>query len=131
MKTMKQETAEKQQAMLVAVGKLLNMTEQQLNELKFEFACQYMEGISDTADIAQEFLSEPMFWNWWHQQWALVDEAFVIQSTSVALSRATMRRWYETLHREIDSYPDSIIWEQIHANYSRMADKIIHKKMAI
>lgn len=131
MKTLKQEAAERQQSIARAVGKLLDLTDQQMNEMKFEIACQYMEGISDFEDVAQEFLAEPMFWAWWRQQWALVDESFVIQSTSVSLNRETMRRWYETLHREIDSYPDSIIWEQIHANYSRMANKIIHKKMAL
>lgn len=124
--TMKQKRTQYQLTMSSGVCKLLELNPDQLNQMMFDMGCEYVEKMVD-SQMAHEFLTEPMFWNWWRQQWALIDEAFIRQAAQAPLSRQTMRRWYAKHHRSIDVYPDDIIWEKIHNSYQDMVTKVIEK----
>lgn len=127
--TLKQERQTRQLNLQSSVCKLLQMSDEQMNQLMFETACTYMEALAGDT-VAQEFLAEPMFWKWWKQQWALIDEAFLHQASQAPLSLPTMRSWYHKRHREIDTYPDTIIWEKVHNSYQQMVWKVIEKHTA-
>jgi len=60
----------------------------------------------------------------------LIDEQFVQQATQSKLRGPVLMQWYENTHREIDTYPDALIWEQIHENYRKMYLKIVDKNLA-
>ncbi len=125
--TLKKERATRQRTVKEHVLHLLNMSEEEYNKLMFEAACTYIEELAQVPEIAQEFLSEQLFWNWWKQQWAMVDEVFLLQSAQSPLTLPTIRNWYTRMHSDIDSFPDPVIYEQIQENYMKMASKIIKK----
>ncbi len=128
--TLKKKRIARQQALTNQLADLLKLTPDEMSEMMFTTACTYIEELSPLPEVAAEFLREPIFWNWWRQQWALVDEAFLHQASQTPLTIHTLRNWYEKMHREIDTFPDPVIYEQIHSNYMRMASRIIEKHTA-
>jgi len=127
--TIKEQRELRQAELAHQVCRLLGFDRRRHNALMFEQACSYMENLAGSGDVAQEFLSEPAFWSWWKQQWALIDEAFIAQASGSPSPIDIMRAWYETMHREIDTYPDAIIWKKIHHSYEKMATSLITKKV--
>ncbi len=125
--TIKQQRQLKNAKIKEQVLHLLNYSESQYNALLFETACAYIEELTIAPEIAQEFLSEQLFWNWWKQQWAMVDEVFLIQSHQAPLALATMRNWYERMHRDIDAFPDPVVYDRIQDNYMKMVQGVIKK----
>lgn len=129
--TLKEERAGNQKNIAATVSKLLELSDAELNTLMFDGACSYMEKTCNIPEVVHEFLTEHIFWSWWKQQWALIDEVFMHQAAQSPLTLPTLRNWYKKMHREIDSYPDQIIWDQIHENYRKMAMAIIEKNTAL
>jgi len=125
--TLKIERAARQRTIKEQVLHLIKMSENDYNNLVFETACTYIEELAQVPEIAQEFLSEQLFWKWWRQQWSMIDEVFILQATQAPLTLPTMRNWYERMHSDIDAFPDPIVYDQIQGNYMKMASKIIKK----
>jgi len=126
--TLKKARLTKQQELTGQVGELLKKDEHWINNVKFETACIYMEGLLDGNDaIAQEFLRETMFWSWWKQQWSLIDELWIERAVKTSLSPDLLAAWYMKMHLEFDKYPDDIVWEQVNTNYMNMVAAIIEK----
>ena len=128
--TMKQQLQAKQDELMGGVCALLKTDRAQINTMMFNVACSYIEELAAHGPIASEFLASPAFWAWWRQQWSIIDEAFINQARDSKMTRDVMLAWYENMHREIDTYPDAVIWEKIHGDYMTMATKIIKKHMA-
>lgn len=126
--TIKQERQVKQRTLTDRICTMIGLTPDQVSQLMFDTACEYIEYLAPLDEVAREFLSEPMYWNWWRQQWALVDEAFIFKAAGSSLSREQLLSWYKVMHREIDTFPDPLIWDQIHTSYMNMAKQVINKK---
>ncbi|MBS4057787.1 MAG: hypothetical protein KGZ82_10765 [Bacteroidales bacterium] len=127
--TIKEQREMRQAELAHQVCRLLEFDRRRHSALMFEQACAYMENLAVSGEVAQEFLSEPTFWSWWKQQWAIIDEAFIMQARQSPMAADIMRSWYESMHREIDTYPDAIIWQIIHCSYEKMASGLITKKV--
>jgi hypothetical protein len=126
--TLKKNRAQKQLELAGQVCAILKKDEHWISNVKFETACLYMEGLLDGNDaIAREFLREKMFWGWWKQQWALIDELWIARAVKTSLSPELLQAWYMKMHLELDKYPDDIVWEQVNTNYMQMVAAIIEK----
>jgi hypothetical protein len=123
--TIKHQRHQQQEQLMSRLSRLLGLSHEQLHHLMFETGCQYMEALTDLSEVAQQFLTEPIYWNWWRQQWAIVDAQFLIEHAQAPLQMATMRALYEKMHRSIDTWPDKVIWTQVHDAYELMVCKVI------
>lgn len=121
--TIKQQRAEKQADLLCQVSQLTGLTINKLNEMIFNHGVEYMEKLGELS-IVQAFIQEPIYWEWWRQQWSLIDKQFI---ESKALHHKAIYH-YESLHRQIDVYPDKLVFEQIHRAYDLMSQTIIKKQ---
>lgn len=131
MKTIKQARTEKQEQLLAQASELTGLSLNKLNEMIFNHGVEYMEKLGDLS-IVNSFIREPLYWAWWRQQWALIDAAFIADPDRTYPGIAFN---YEHLHRQIDFYPDRLVFEKIHKSYETMSQQIIkhskHKEDAL
>ncbi len=113
-------------SLITRVSSLTGLDEDSISLLVFERGAEYIEGLADDS-IANLFKSDPLYWSWWRQQWAIIDEVF-LHKIPKELSQKEMLRVYHDMHANIDTYPDSVIWDKIHKSYGKMAGKIIKKQ---
>jgi hypothetical protein len=127
--TIAMQRTQKQKELTQKVCSMLRLTESDISRLMFETACAYMESLTGIAAVAGEFLKEPMFWAWWRQQWALIDEIFLSKAALVPEAPLDkLKTRYEQLHRQIDTFPDAVVWEKVHEGYMQMAQELLKKK---
>lgn len=102
---------------------LMGWSEFEYNQVLFDTAVWYME--KDGVDPISNFiLLQQMFWNWWTNQWMIVDENFLYMYEDGRISDTNPEREYIKLHRGIDVYPDQLIWDAIHDDYNKMFDQL-------
>jgi hypothetical protein len=101
----------------------MGWSEFEYNQVLFDTAVWYME--KDGVDPISNFiLLQQMFWNWWTNQWMIVDENFLYMYEDGRISDTNAEREYIKLHRGIDVYPDQLIWDAIHDDYNKMFDQL-------
>lgn len=123
--TVKNKRTQHQQQLQQRIERLLGMSTQQMQQLIFEMGCRYMEDLTDMAEVAHQFLLEPLYWHWWRQQWAIIDAQFLMQHANAPLQTSTLRKLYEKMHQSIDTWPDRIVWMQVHSAYEQMVRTVI------
>ena len=109
---------------------LTGHTDGQMNTLIFDIAVEYMKGMGMCEEWLTVWLKEPMFWNWWRQQWTLVDEVFWYKyaiNQGRGEVQKELRARYEKLHADIDRFPDEIVYEKIHSSYEVAGREIMKK----
>lgn len=113
------------------VMQLTGFTDYELNLMMFEMAeeyCKHDLGMSE--EWMSVWLREPLFWGWWKQQWTLVDEIYWYKFAGNAGRPnlvAALRRRYRELHRNIDRFPDNVVYEKIHNSYEVASHRIMRK----
>lgn len=108
------------------VMKLTGLTHDQVMQIIFDTGVRYIERVAGSP-ISDEFLKEPLFWAWWKQQWALMDQVFIAKIPGHA-EKKDLQAMYLKYHEDIDVYPDPVIWDQIHTSYMKMTEKVIRKE---
>jgi hypothetical protein len=114
-------------------GKVMLLTgysEEQMNQMIFDFAVAYMKQMGMGEDWLTLWLKEPLFWGWWRQQWTLIDEVFWYKYAGNQGRKDvqnTLRNRYDTLHMSIDKFPDEIVYEKIHSSYEIVGHQILQK----
>ncbi|MBK9292591.1 MAG: hypothetical protein IPM52_13345 [Bacteroidetes bacterium] len=126
--TVKDQRTQQQQQLQRQIEELLGMSTEEMQQLIFETGCRYMEDMTNMAEVAQEFLLQPVYWNWWRQQWAIIDAQFLLQHANAPLQAATMRALYEKIHNSIDTWPDRLVWMQVHSAYEQMVRRVIENQ---
>jgi hypothetical protein len=99
------------------------LTHDELMNIIFETGVQYIERLAGNP-IAQTFLKERLFWAWWNQQWAMMDQIFLNRMKG-DFDQSDILEIYRRFHADIDVYPDPVIWDQIHDSYNKMTQQII------
>ena len=127
MKTIKLTNQDRQIVLRDDVIHLLGITSQQYYQIQFSTAERYMlERTQDNHVLVTEFLKEPLFWAWWRNQYAMVDEYFaVIHSSGLP---GELIGIYESMHLKIQVFPDKILWKQIEESYMNTISNIIKDK---
>lgn len=132
---MREQQISKQIGSRIKICGLLRLTDQHYFHLQFEVAETYMtKRCNKDPQMVSLFLQEPMFWNWWKQQWSLVDDDFFAshrQNINKPKTVPYMLQRYRKEHLYIDQYPDKVIWEKIHRSYMYTAESIIQKQQAL
>jgi len=109
---------------------LTGFTDEQLNQMMFSIAEDYMRGLGMYDEWLSLWMREPLFWSWWRQQWTLIDEVYwhkyVINHGREDVKTELQKR-YEKLHRAIDKFPDEIVYNKIHDSYWIAEKKILQK----
>lgn len=123
--TIKHQRNQQQQRLNEEIGLLLGLSNHQLQIMIFEAGCHYMECLTGMETVAQQFLTHPMYWQWWRQQWAIIDAQFMLMHANAPLKSQTLRRLYDKMHREIDTWPDAIVWRHVHDAYEQMMLQVI------
>lgn len=109
-------------------GKVMDvtgLTHNQVMEIIFDTGVRYIERVAGSP-ISDQFLYEPLFWAWWKQQWAMMDQVFLSKVPGHA-DREDLRAMYKLFHEDIDVYPDPVIWDKIHDTYMQMTTEVIKK----
>jgi hypothetical protein len=107
---------------------LTGYSEDQMNQMIFDLAVDYMRGRGMCEDWMAPWLKEPIFWNWWRGQWTLIDEMFWYRYESYLGKdsvKPQLRVYYEDLHSNIDFFPDAIVYEKIHSSYELAGQQIL------
>lgn len=117
---------QRQQQIQDRVTEKTGLGRDQIMALMFETGAEYIEQLAGAGTISNDFLKEPIYWSWWKQQWALLDESFLAQVPD-GLSRRQKALVYKEWHRLVDITPDPVIWDRIHSSYERMSREIIKK----
>lgn len=126
--TIRQARSAKQSELTALVSGLTGLTVEQMAEMVFAHGVEYMEKLGEES-IIKAFVEEPLYWAWWRQQWALIDEVFSNKVIDRGLSKSALRGLYSDMHRSIDTFPDSIIFNKIHRTYEVMSERVIsHSK---
>lgn len=111
------------------VCELLRITPEQYHTVQWEVAERYMqERLNYDEQFVSAFFNEPKFWNWWRQQWALVDEQFLHENrenraTNKVLLGLMHSRWTKQ-HESIDTYPDKVIYNKVWDSYEKVTDQL-------
>jgi hypothetical protein len=109
---------------------LTGHSEIEMNHMMFDFAVAYMKQMGMSEDWLAIWLQEPMFWGWWKQQWALIDEVFWYKyagNQGREDVQDALRNRYNQLHMSLDKFPDDIVYEKIHSSYEVTSNAIIKK----
>lgn len=126
--TLKKAKELKQESIKHRVCEMLGMTVEQYHEVQFDIAVDYMrQKCNGDERFLSAFLNEPVFWRWWKQQWCLVDERFVHQhwqSGRGEVVRMQLKAEWMRQHRNIDTYPDRVVYNKVFSLYEKMVDQL-------
>lgn len=126
-KTIKERRAAQQLELTNKVIAMTGLTTDQVNNMIFNHGMEYMEQLGEPS-IVQSFTSEPIYWAWWRQQWALIDASFIRDYANEDMPVAHLAHHYEMMHREVDTFPEECVWKQIHADYEKMSQRVIRNQ---
>lgn len=126
--TVKDQRTQQQHQLQQRIEHLLGLSAEQMLQLIFETGCRYMEDMTDLAEVAHQFLQEPLYWNWWRQQWAIIDAQFLLNHSDAPIGTSTLQGLYIKMHQNIDTWPDKVVWMQVHSAYEQMVRSVIENE---
>ncbi|HRY33420.1 MAG TPA: hypothetical protein P5531_10680 [Bacteroidales bacterium] len=116
------------------VRRLTGMGQNEVNEMMFEIGSWYIIKLCHNEQISDAFMLEPLYWAWWRNQWALVDEVYWnkyhgnIDRDNV---RRILQQKYRELHANLEFFPDKIVYNKIHDNYMHTTQQICEKHRSL
>jgi len=122
--TIRQARSAKQADLTALVSGITGLTAEAISEMIFNHGVQYMEQLGEES-ITRAFVEEPLYWAWWRQQWALIDEVFTNKVIDQQLTRSALEDLYIRMHKSIDTFPDSTVFNKIHRTYEVMSERVI------
>lgn len=122
--TIKERRAAQQLELTNKVIAMTGLTMDQVSNMIFNQGMEYMEQLGEPS-IVNAFTAEPIYWAWWRQQWALIDASFVRDYAAGEMPLNQLASHYEMMHREIDTFPEEVVWKQIHSDYEKMSQRVI------
>lgn len=120
--TIKQTRATKQAELTEVVSAMIGIPVEKLNEMIFAIGVEYIEVLGEN-DIIKCFIEEPVYWAWWRQQWALIDEIFT--SKAIGFEDPDAKEIYLNMHKSVDTFPDATIYKKVHQSYEVMFERLI------
>lgn len=109
---------------------LLGIESKQYYELMYETGEDYFAWqCKGFDDVLQSFRSSREMWNWWKQQYYLIDE-HIIRSRAADLAADGGRKMYRTHHLGIEYYPNEAIVDKAMRDYESIVQDIIRQAHA-
>lgn len=126
MATIKTVNSEQQQIMRDEICALLGISIERYYQIQFDTAEQFMlDKTFNDHLLVTEFLKEPIFWNWWRNQYWMIDMLFMVNPFESNLG-SILEQEYIQAHLQIKAYPDKVIWQKIEAGYEKAIQQILN-----
>jgi hypothetical protein len=94
------------------------------NEMMFETAMDYLNRYLDhDHERVIEFAKHKQFWNWWKQQYALIDESWLAKFGLIIKDQDKLHETYVNMHMKIDKDIDKVVWEIVWEASNRITSK--------